>query len=72
MGRVVSYCVQDCFVTRALDDELNLSATKLSFVIRCQVPLSQALHATTAQNLGSLIQSEFRRRGYSIPYNISK
>jgi hypothetical protein len=47
-GRALSYCVQDCMVTKALDEKLSLSETRLGLVEKCNVPLSGALHWTTA------------------------
>lgn len=69
-GRAVSYCVQDCVVVSHLDAKLNLSDTRIAFVTKCQIPFGMAINLTTAQCLSALIQTEFRARGYAIPYNI--
>jgi hypothetical protein len=49
-----------------------LSEQRVSLVERCQVPLSQAINSTYAQNLAALIMLKYRQQGYSIPYNICK
>jgi hypothetical protein len=38
-GRVASYCVQDCIATMNLDEKLDLSNKRLTFVSKCRVPL---------------------------------
>jgi hypothetical protein len=48
MSLCIEYCLQDCAVTKAIDEHLDLSNLKVALVEKCNVPLSQALHCTMA------------------------
>jgi hypothetical protein len=52
-----------------IDEKLDLSNKRLAFVVKCKVPLSQALNDTAAQCITALLQQEYRAQGYSVPYN---
>jgi hypothetical protein len=40
MSKAIEYCVQDCIVTKAIDEKLDISNLKITLVNKCNVPLS--------------------------------